>query len=438
MAPWPLLLAAITSTTSAWAAQIAVAPKHILVTGGIMKSHQLSLVPIIEALLERGHQVTFVLPNSSEAHGWFPEGIGRARLLHLGPEDGGIESIKIPDMKNLAAHQKIAAFLEYLWNYRRMVDKPLFGVTDDLKKLLEQSSFDVAFASSITLGCTQVLSRSGLPWIGFMSISAQPEFVIQDTDLLCNYPNMVNPRSLNELKESLWMRVQNRIECKLLHAYTYFVAWMLNGMLRDRGFRKAPNVIDLLMAAPINVMLGGPPLQLPMQLPAKVQVVGVVERATPRPLPSELAAWLGDHEKTVLYISMGTKYELSREICQKLVEILRRLQNDSLRILWSLRPQQQELLQDLLPSPSSTMRIEASHSPWENNHRPPRTVEDPKTWVLKVAKTARAAGVGGVGGSNGRQVKKKQETLAVGMHHSHHLQVCQRPQPRVGLQQLLL
>ena len=56
---------------------------------------------------------------------------------------------------------------------------------------------------------------------------------------------------------------------RLLHAYTYFVAWMLNGMLRDRGFRKAPNVIDLLMAAPINVMLGGPPLQLPMQLPAK-------------------------------------------------------------------------------------------------------------------------------------------------------------------------
>lgn len=35
----------------------------------------------------------------------------------------------------------------------------------------------------------------------------------------------------------------------------------------------------------------------------QVQVVGVVERATPRPLPSELAAWLGDHEKTVLYIS---------------------------------------------------------------------------------------------------------------------------------------
>ena len=30
---------------------------------------------------------------------------------------------------------------------------------------------------------SQVLSRSGLPWIGFMSISAQPEFVIQDEDL---------------------------------------------------------------------------------------------------------------------------------------------------------------------------------------------------------------------------------------------------------------
>lgn len=327
-----------------------------------MKSHQLAMVPVIEGLLERGHNVTFILPNSAEAHQWFPEGIGHAHLLHLGPEDSTFESFKIPDMKNLPWYKKIAAWADILWNYRRMLDKPFFGMVEDFRSLIQQNRFDVAFSFAMALGCNQILATSGIPWIGFMSVPPYPEFVIQDTDLLCNYPNMANPRSLRELKDSRRLRVQNRIECKLLHAYTLFATWTVNGVLRDRGFGTVQHFSNLLLQAPLNIMLGGPPLSLPVRVPSKVQVVGTMELPKPRALPLQMAEWLEaarSASEAVVYVSMGTKYELTNSSGQNLLLMLQRLQSSGLRILWSLRPQQQELLRDKLPAPSSSIRIEA-------------------------------------------------------------------------------
>lgn len=328
-----------------------------------MKSHQLAMVPVIEGLLDRGHNVTFILPNSQEAHEWFPEGIGLAHLLHLGPEDATFESFKIPDMKNLPWYKKIAAWTDILWNYRRMLDKPFFGMVEDFQGLLQRGPrFDVAFSFAMALGCNQILQTNQIPWIGFMSVPPYPEFVIQDTDLRCNYPNMANPRSLRELKDSLRLRVQNRIECKLLHAYTLFATWTVNGVLRDRGFGTVQHFSNLLLQAPLNIMLGGPPLSLPVPVPSKVQVVGTMELPKPRALPLQMAEWLEAAQsasEAVVYVSMGTKYEFTNSSGKNLLGMLQRLQTSGLRILWSLRPQQQELLRELLPASSSSIRIEA-------------------------------------------------------------------------------
>ena len=38
-----------------------VEAKHIVVFGGMMRSHHLTVVPLIEGLLERGHEVSFLI-----------------------------------------------------------------------------------------------------------------------------------------------------------------------------------------------------------------------------------------------------------------------------------------------------------------------------------------------------------------------------------------
>lgn len=42
------------------------------------------MVPVIEGLMERGHNVTFILPNTPEALEWFPKGqaVGDSESAH--------------------------------------------------------------------------------------------------------------------------------------------------------------------------------------------------------------------------------------------------------------------------------------------------------------------------------------------------------------------
>lgn len=49
--------------------------KRVAVLGGVMKSHHLAMMPLVEGLLERGHEVTLLLPNTTDARGFFPSGI---------------------------------------------------------------------------------------------------------------------------------------------------------------------------------------------------------------------------------------------------------------------------------------------------------------------------------------------------------------------------
>ncbi|CAJ1329465.1 unnamed protein product [Effrenium voratum] len=346
-----------------WALLPLAAAKQILVTGGLMRSHHLAVVPVVEGLLARGHNVTFVLPNSSEARGWFPKGLGKAKLVHLGPEDASFASFHMPDMKNLPVHRRILAWADIFWNYQRLIEKPIFGMVKDFSAFLQQHSFDAVFSSALSIGCNQVLllKNQTVPWVSFMSAPLYPEFVLKDTNYLCNYPNLLNPRSLKELKASLLQRVQNRIECRLLNAYITFAGLTFNRVLRANGFPPFRHFSELLMAGPVTVALGGPPVSPALQLPPKVHVVGIVELPKPRTLPADMRRWLdeaGAQGRPVMYVSMGTKYELTEEVFQKLLAQLERLAKEKdLAVLWSLRESQQKEL--TLPPQNAHLRFEA-------------------------------------------------------------------------------
>ena len=317
------------------------------------------MVPVVEGLLERGHNVTMIIPNTTEAHGWFPAGIGAAQLVFVGDEDASFSSIKIPDMKNLQWHERILAWGRIVWNYRSMVDKPFFSVLDDFVTLIQHNSFDAAFSSAISIGCNAALKRSDIPWVAFMSVPPFPELVLSDSEEVCKYPNMLNPRSVPDLRTSLVLRVRNRIECMMLQAYIKFGFSVMNSVLRDRGYEPAEDYTKILLGAPTNIMLGGPPLTLPIKLPSGSHVVGTVERQKPRSLPTELGRWLDDAGTSpVIYVSMGTKYEFTNSSGSKLMKELSSLMEEGFRILWSLRASQQQALQHLLPPASHRLQIE--------------------------------------------------------------------------------
>ena len=327
--------------------------KQILVTGGLMRSHHLAVVPVVEGLVERGHNVTFVLPNTTEAHQWFPNGVGGAYLVYIG------ETFKVPDTKNLKWHERVLVWGNLIWNLRSMLGKPFFSVVDDFVHLIEHNKFDGVFSGAMSIGCNAVLKkRASIPWISFMTVPAYPEFVLGDSEQACKYPNLVNPRSLPELKGSLLKRVQNRVECMMLQAYIKIIVSVFNLLLKGRGFETAVDHTDILLGARTNVMLGGPPLTLPIKLPVGSHVVGTVEKPKPRSLPTELGSWLDDAGKApVVYASMGTQYDFTNSSAANLVAEFGKLTLNGFRILWSLRASQQESLKHLLPH-DDRLRVE--------------------------------------------------------------------------------
>ena len=192
-----------------------------------------------------------------------------------------------------------------------------------------------------------------------MSAAPSPELVLSDAEQICKYPNMLNPRSVPDLQASLLNRVANRVECMMLQAYIKFGLSVMNSVLAARGYEPADDYTKILLGARTNVLLGGPPLSLPVKLPSGSHVVGTIERTKPRSLPTEMGRWLDEAGSSpVIYVSMGTKYEFSNSSGTNLVVELRGLIKSGFRILWSLRQSQQEALRHLLPAASNELQIE--------------------------------------------------------------------------------
>lgn len=74
---------------------------HVAVLGGMMKSHHLSVVPFVEGLLDRGHRVSFLVPNTAEGRSYFPNGIGGGRndgaaaadVVYLGKDEWSFDTL---------------------------------------------------------------------------------------------------------------------------------------------------------------------------------------------------------------------------------------------------------------------------------------------------------------------------------------------------------
>jgi len=340
--------------------------KHIAVFGGMMKSHHISVVPLIEGLLERGHKVSFVVPNTTEHKSYFPKGMGSARMVFLGTEDWAFDKLfngPEYDFKNVPWYKKPLVFAKVLSSYRSTLDVPIFSMHDELGPWLKTGGIDAVLLHAASLGSTPVVATSGIPWVSFFSLPPLPLFMEHDKDRVCRYPNYLKPPSVAKLKESLMARVKNHMTCRFLQGYLFVADREFRALFNARGLSIEGTLQMMTSTPPLLMLLGGPPLSLNMKLGSHIHVLGVVDRPKPHPIPVDMLNWLEaarDAGAPVMYVSMGTKYELHESTCTKLVALLNEMASSiGIRFLWSLRASQQETLRAFLPAQGEHMRIEA-------------------------------------------------------------------------------
>lgn len=340
--------------------------KHIAVIGGMMKSHHISCVPLIEGLLGRGHEVSFLMPNTSEAKLYFPNGIGNSKMVYLGTEDWSFDTIFSGDdidLKNQPWHQKVYTFAKLLWSYRDVMEKPLFSMYQELVEWLKQPGIDAILLHVASFGYVPLAEASGIPVVGYLSIPATPLILVHDKDEVCRYPNMLAPPRVDELKSSLIARVSNHMQCRFLQGYMKIADHEFEALFSKKGLTiPRGSLLEMMSGVPNSIIFGGPPLGPKIPLSPGMHLVGSVEKSKPSPIPSGMLSWLDaakDAGAPIMYISLGTKYELTETTCTELVDILyEMIAKLGLRILWSLRASQQEKLASLLPDQGVSLRIE--------------------------------------------------------------------------------
>mmetsp|Transcript_8404 Transcript_8404/g.16321 ORF Transcript_8404/g.16321 Transcript_8404/m.16321 type:complete len:594 (-) Transcript_8404:44-1825(-) len=334
---------------------------HVLAISGAMRSHALSMVPVLEELSARGHRVTFAIPSTKEARAWFKKPPGNSELLHVGDPDWSLDQIPTPDLKTMSHWEVAQHYVHMAWNYADLLDKPIFSSVPDIEAFVQKERPDVAFVSMASMGSGDVLKRTDTPFVTFYHASMLT-ILAAGTPEYCRYPYMRVAPTVTELKTSLLARLKNHLVCSLetLLLFPLFLN-EINKVRKRRGLNSVSSWAELLAPAPISVGVGGPPVSvLPHNFPRSMHLVGLVSRdAAASEIDPDLLRWLdGDgHTEPVLYVSMGTKYKLTDASAASLVT---QLSSAPARVLWSLRPAEQERFASLLPSQNTDRwRVEA-------------------------------------------------------------------------------
>ena len=195
--------------------------KHILVVSGVMKSHALSMYPVVESLAANGHRVTFALPAMPEARDWFkslPEG---AKIMHVGDPTWSLDALNPGDTKNMAWIDVLKFYAEALYNYRDLIDKPLFSMYPHIRDFLADAKPDAVVLSFIAFGALEAAAASGIASVVYVHLPAGPIWVAPlATDaageqLFCRYPYYKTAPAVSSLKSSLAARLKNHLTCSL-------------------------------------------------------------------------------------------------------------------------------------------------------------------------------------------------------------------------------
>lgn len=276
------------------------------------------------------------------------------------------------DIKNLPFYKLPGMLYKILSSYRSELERPIFSMHADLVDWFFDpgNTVDVVLLHLASLGSKPVALASGAPVVGYLSTPPYPAFLPMDPDRECLYPTMLDSPPLDKLKTSFLVRVKNQMLCRFIHGYTYVASREMAALFSSK--HRNASIDDAIVAAgdgmrrhgfghfmsddvPDVMLLGGPPLSHNVPLDEdRFHVLGIVDSPKPREVPHDLRGWL-DARPAVLYVSMGTKYEIQESTCKTLVSLLNELvvgdaRDGPLGVLWSLRRSQQEKLGDCLSS----------------------------------------------------------------------------------------
>lgn len=315
-------------------------PKKFLLTSPPLTGHTNQLIVLAAELTRLGHSVTFATDRSFE---------GRVRAA-------GAKFI------SFGASEIIDSADPYLSTYNSLWHDISFdaSIVRSRKRLLElfihtyavmhaeflsiakRTQPDTILVDSVALAGLDVARQLKIPLVAlamFLTESVPDNFRFPNIDL--DFPaKMTGSQKIINLLYP-WQKLV-RILPELLRLQR-----LRSRCAKDNGFIVPSDKYPILVATSFG-------LELTRELPPNVQLVGPILSTATQELSPELRSWLDNSADTpVIFVSFGTLAELSKSSA---TSILEGLKSCPVRVLWSLRTDQQGLLADI----PTSVRIEST------------------------------------------------------------------------------
>jgi MGT family glycosyltransferase len=246
------------------------------------RGHLFPLVPILDELRARGHEVS-VRTLGSQVE------LMRDRGFRAAPIDPAIETMEHDDY---VARTPLGAQKRAMRTFgeRAKVDGP------DLERAISEEGADALIVDINAWGALAVAEASGLPWASF-----------------CPYPLPLPSRDTPPFGPGLRPATGplGRARDRLLRPLTFsslerLVREPLNEARTRVGLPAATSAADLFTAPPLLLYMTAEPLEYPRSdWPANVRMVGPCDWSP----PSEAPAWLEDIEAPIVLVTTSSEFQ---------------------------------------------------------------------------------------------------------------------------------
>ena len=315
--------------------------KNILMFSDNLMSHIVPLLAVGEELVLRGHNVTLLAIVYPEQQARYKEQVEK-----YGIKLWNVSSENMPNMKSVtkkAIKDVSKNFISTMITLARDIGVATANITGKhLHKSLSAGDWDVVIGNIFmqpVMACMQSAHNVPFVYIG-VNLQSSPG----------SYPPWPWPGLLfgaasdNLLFADRFLNIiYSQVEYSILNGGMFYLA--LNAI---SDYCPSVTLDHTLIAAGtyfpsiIPSVIG---FEYPCTISSMTDYVGALIPGSPAPLSEELEEWLGSKpDKTVVYISMGSQFDLNEESGRAILEGVMKTNHS---VLWSLRKSNQWVLQSL-------------------------------------------------------------------------------------------
>mmetsp|Transcript_32198 Transcript_32198/g.44154 ORF Transcript_32198/g.44154 Transcript_32198/m.44154 type:complete len:551 (-) Transcript_32198:29-1681(-) len=334
---------------------------RVLGIGGLSKSHCLAMLPVIEELAARGHEVTFLLPDTEDGRAVGSDEMKRRKILQQVQFEFRGEP-RIPfrsDMRTSSWLEILLFFGNMWWTADEILENALFVMDDATTLLLQREKFDVVVTSMSNLGGRKAATLAGVPLVNYTHAPLILDIFCSDYNHNIRFPGMASGLTQEDLKNSFRKCVWNQVTHILLSSFfQYAIVPSFRRIVKKRYNENHPewkmsgDTFVGTWAGTQHMVLGGVPFTspLPRGFSSHIHVLGVVNKQQSSILGLELQQWLDESSLPVVYVSMGTVYVYTEKSIRPLLAATLALlkTNSSIRVLWSLQEKIRNEFKDLI------------------------------------------------------------------------------------------